>query len=209
MGDERSAGLRTSSLGLLVRRVEHAAAQLDRAPVVGISGFGGAGKSTLAQALRDRLHGSVVVPGDEFLRDRPSTERSTDWSGVDRGRLLEQVIRPVRRGLPARYQTYNARSDALDTWSEASGSTVIVEGLSLFHPDLAEQFDVRIWIDVDLDTATAQGKWRDENVWHNPQTELWDNVWKPNDRDFFDTFRPDLTADITYVPPLSGSTGDG
>lgn len=192
--------LRTSDVSALAALVRTARLKLDRPALVGISGFGGAGKSTLAGALREHLPKAVVVPGDEFLLDRPTTKRCDDWSSVDRMRLLDQVLLPVRRGAAPRYQIYDGGTGSLGPWIDAAGSVVVVEGLGLFHPELAAQFDLRIWIDVDLDSATAQGKWRDEHVWQNPQTELWNDVWMPNDADFFARFRPDLAADIHYAP---------
>ncbi len=182
---------------VLARLVLAKADDLGRPLVVGVSGFGGAGKSTLALALHQCLPGSQVVPGDEFIRVRPMTGRSDDWSSIDRQRLLEQVLLPSRRG-ESQYQTYDWETGTLGPWVSVSGSPVIVEGVGLFHPDIVRRFDLRVWIDVDLDTATAQGMWRDENVYHNPQTQLWEEVWKPNDADFFRRFRPDRAADIIY-----------
>jgi hypothetical protein len=73
-----------------------------------------------------------------------------------------------------------------------------VEGCGLYVPQLADLFDLRVWIDVDLDTATGRGMWRDQHVHHNPQAELWRDVWVPNDADFFARFRPDLAADVLF-----------
>ena len=188
-----------SEPGAVVRAVRDLTLGSSRPPVIGISGFGGSGKSTLADLLRVELHGSAVVPGDEFLLSRPPTALSPDWDVVDRDRLRRQVMDPVRAGRPAAYQVWDPVAGALGPWvSLAGAAAVIVEGLGLFVPDLLELFDVRVWLDVDLDTATAQGRWRDEHVYGNPQTELWLDVWKPNDADFHRTFRPDESATIRY-----------
>lgn len=171
--------------------------------VVGISGFGGAGKSTVAHDLSAHLPGSVLVPGDEFIRLRPPTTRSDDWSDMDRNRLLQQVLLPTQRGEAGRYQIYDWDTQTLGEWVPLTGSVVIVEGIGLFHPELVEHIDLRVWIDVDLDTATARGMWRDENVFRNPQVDLWEQVWKPNDADFFRRFQPDQAAHIIYSPSAS------
>ena len=172
-----------------------------RAPVIGVSGFGGAGKSTLAAALRQHLSGSAVVPGDDFLSAHPPTERSDTWSAVDRGRLRCQVLEPARRGAAHRYQVWDWDTRAPGPWVSLTGaSAIIVEGLGLYVPELVELFDVRVWVDVDLESATAQGMWRDEHEYGNPQTELWTDVWKPNDADFFHRYRPDLAAHLLFKP---------
>ncbi len=171
-----------------------------RPVLVGISGFGGAGKSTLAEALHRSLPGSAVVPGDEFMRERPSAARSDDWSSVDRSRLVEQVLRPISLGQEASYQIYDWDAEALGRWVPVRAtSAVIVEGVGLFHPELIPAFDLRVWIDVDLDTATARGIQRDTVVYSNPQTDLWERVWKPNDEEFFRRFSPDRAADLLYT----------
>ena len=98
-----------------------------------------------------------------------------------------------------RYQVWDPETQALGPWVELDQPTsIIVESLGLFVPELAELFDLRVWIDVDLDTATERGRWRDEHVYGNPQTELWLDVWKPNDAAFFNRFRPDQVADVLY-----------
>jgi uridine kinase len=172
-------------------------------PVVGISGFGGAGKSTLADALAAVIPGAGVVPGDEFMIARPCATRSDDWSCIDRPRLQSQVLGPAQRGEVVRFQVFDWESQALGPWVSLDGATaVIVEGLGLFHPELVSFFDLRVWVDVDLATATAQGLWRDTHVWNNPERELWEDVWEPNDADFFRRFRPDRAADVLYSPAV-------
>ena len=70
--------------------------------VVGISGFGGAGKSTLARRLVEALPGSARLRGDDFLEPGLVGERSDDWSAVERRRLREEVLDPFRAGARAR-----------------------------------------------------------------------------------------------------------
>lgn len=190
----------TSDPAVIAHRVTSLAATVNRPLMLGISGFGGAGKSTLAQALLELMPGSQVVPGDQFLLSRPPTARSDDWASVDRERLRTQVMLPIRRGQAPHYQVYDWAAGALGGWLAVTGSPVIVEGLGLFHPDIVGHFDLRVWIDVDLDTATSWGMERDKTVYDNPQTQLWEEVWKPNDADFFRRFRPDRAADVWYVP---------
>ena len=169
--------------------------------VIGVSGYGGAGKSTFAHRLQALLSRCAVVPGDEFLLSRPPTRRSDDWGDVDRRRLVDQVLAPARRGEAASYQVLDPETMELGPWvSLADAEVVVVEGLGLFTPELVDLFDLRVWIDVDLTTATAQGMWRDEHEYGNAQTDLWLEVWQPNDADFFARFRPDLAADLRYRP---------
>lgn len=191
----------TNDVDAIVRAVHALDFAAPRPPVVGISGFGGAGKSTLATLLQERMPGSAVVSGDEFLLARPPVRRSDHWVDVDRDRLREQVLTPARHGQSIRHQVWDSASAAPGPWVMLDGATaLIVEGLGLYAPGLVELFDVRVWIDLDLETATARGMWRDEHDYGNPQLDLWVQVWKPNDADFFDRFRPDQAADILFQP---------
>ncbi len=196
----------TESPGFIADRALALEVAGSRPPVIGISGFGGAGKSTLASQLQQQLPGSVVVPGDEFLLAHPPAERSDDWGDVDRDRLSRQVLEPAHEGMSVKYQVWDWDARAPGPWVAIDSATaIIVEGLALYVPELVSLFDLRVWIDIDLDSATAQGMWRDEHEYGNAQAALWVEVWKPNDADFFRKFRPDTAADILFKPPNSRS----
>ena len=193
--------VRTKHVSEIVAAIQTLVSDLDRPPLVAVTGFGGAGKSTLAARLCDDLPDAAVVPGDEFMRTRPPVGRSDDWADLDRDRLLRQVVEPGQTGAPVRYQVYDPEHQAPGPWLSVDGAgVIIVEGLALLHPDLADRYDLTVWVDVDLDIATEQGMWRDRHVFGNPQVELWEEVWKPNDAGFHHRYRPDLVADLLFTP---------
>ncbi len=66
--------------------------------VVAISGYGGSGKSTLAKTLAAQIEGSTRLRGDDFLDPIRSHHRSTDWDGVERTRMRDEVLDPFRSG---------------------------------------------------------------------------------------------------------------
>ena len=110
---ERLDELRTRLHGLSRRRATL---------LVGIDGRGGSGKSTLARKLADADPGVTVVEFDDFYL--PSGERESraaagnDEVGgnFDWRRLRAQVLEPLARDEPARYQRYDWPSDALAEW---------------------------------------------------------------------------------------------
>jgi uridine kinase len=167
----------------------------DGAGVVAVSGFGGSGKSTLASELGRRL-GAPVVGMDEF-GTAGVFSRSPNWSGLDRGRLVSQVLRPLKDG--QLLITYDSCDD-WDTWHTKPVTVVVdralvLEGIGLFHPDLQEFVDFRIWLDVDLDTATRQGTARELAAGRDPG-RVWKDVWEPNEADFFAAYSPKAIADL-------------
>ncbi|MFE6964000.1 uridine kinase [Agromyces sp. NPDC057679] len=172
-------------------RVSEARAAAERPIVVGISGYCGAGKSTLARALVARGGGGVVrIRGDDFLDPVRSHLRSSDWSGVERVRLADEVLRPFRERGPGEFRPYDWSAGRLgEPRPLPSAEVLVVDLIGFFHPETVELLDLRIWIDLDLETAARRGKARDEALGRR-HDRLWDEVWVPNERDFAERFRP-------------------
>ncbi len=171
-----------------------------RCCIVGISGFGGSGKTTLAASLGGRV-GFPVLGADEFAT-AAALERSSDWRGIERERLVHEVIAPTRRG--ATELTYRSCRD----WEHFSSEPVtlsverglIIEGVGLFHPSLADAFDLALWLDVDLELATARGIVRDAAAPGSPAEAQWREVWMANEIDFLARFDPIGRADFVISP---------
>jgi uridine kinase len=162
--------------------------------VVGISGFGGSGKSTLATWLTQNVPGCVRVRGDDFLDPTLSQRRSNDWNGVDRARLTREVLDPFRRGERGQHRPYDWSQRRLaDAVPNPEGSVLVVDLVGLFHPEVINRFDIRVWIDLDLATATERGLARDAAMGRDHR-DLWRTVWVPNEEDFERSFSPRETA---------------
>lgn len=166
---------------------------------VGISGFGGSGKSTLARSLTNRVEGSVRMRGDDFLDPTRSHRRSSDWDGVERLRLASDVLAPFREQTSSTFQRFDWSARELGPREIVpTGDVMIVDLIGLFHPEATGALDLRIWGDVDLETATDRGIARDALLGRDHVT-LWHDVWVPNERDFMDNFSPRDTADAVFT----------
>jgi uridine kinase len=140
-------------------------AELGRGVSVGISGVDCAGKSSLAEALRDRLTAAglpvVLVEGDELTR--PTRER---YAGPDQGlayyrdsfdyrdvfeRLLPAVRGSFHGELKLGVTDWERDGWMTRTLALAPAAVVIVEGCFLFAQDGARQFDLSVWLDLPLD----------------------------------------------------------
>lgn len=173
-------------------RVRSAWAAASRPIVVGVSGYCGAGKSTFARALVERATdgGVVRIRGDDFLDPVRSHLRSSDWNGVERGRLADEVLRPFRDGRPGEFRPFDWSTRSLgEPRPLPSAEVLVVDLIGLFHPETLDLLDVRVWVDLDLETAARRGKARDEALGRR-HDRLWDEVWVPNERDFAERFRP-------------------
>ncbi len=167
---------------------------LDIPVVIGISGFGGSGKSTFAHLLGSEIH-APVISVDSFSRH---SSLSSTWNSMDFGRLEKEVLVPFFEGkTPIFYGHYDSKLEThiKDTQVEHTGR-LIIEGVGLFRPEIIKYFGYTIWIDCSLDEATERGKKRDREFHNNPQDEKWDGVWKKNDKQYFESFNPKENANV-------------
>jgi uridine kinase len=191
--------VRQASIGDLAARIENLGRSQPRT-VVAISGYGGSGKSTLAKALASAGDRNTRLRGDDFLDPVRSHHRSTDWDGVERTRMRDEVFEPYRRGELVRFRPFDWHARALGPATELPATQVLlVDAIGILHPDLDGCFDLSIWVDVDLETAGQRGRERDRSNGHD-HDRLWTDVWLPNDRDFAARFDPMGQADLLYVP---------
>ncbi|MSU74300.1 hypothetical protein EXS57_00805 [Candidatus Kaiserbacteria bacterium] len=169
--------------------------------VIGISGFGGAGKSTFAEMLSKMLDAPVICV-DQFGIDR-TIEDYTHWEGLDLKRLEKEVLIPFSKGDNAvRYGHWDHSANAIVEMTEVpNNGTLIIEGVGLFRPEILKYFSYKIWIDAPQDVAKERGKKRDREVHKNPQDEKWNGPWKRNDMEYFETYRPKEISDFIVQNP--------
>lgn len=133
--------------------------------LVGIGGHGGAGKSTLA----GMIPGAQIVGTDEF------------WNGseFELSRLRREVLEPLLRGVPARYQGFDWRKRRRFEGDRVvvPEGIVVVEGVCALHRMLREAYDVRVWVDAPRAMRLARGLARDGEA----ARSTWEEVWMPSE----------------------------
>ncbi len=185
-----------------LQQINSLAHPTNRPLIIAVSGFGGAGKTTLANKLKIQLTDAQVVCIDSFTIGQ-HWYRSADWANFDRSRFTQEILQPARGNqFPLVYSH--------GTWPGQTGSPtvrvpqakyLIVKGCSIFHPDLLRYYDYKIWVDCPLSAATKRGMWRDKYVHKDPQDYYWQNIWMPNEKEFYDKYHPDKAANI-ILPAL-------
>lgn len=172
---------------------------LGRPIVVGVSGYAGSGKSTLVRSIAEGESTMVRLRGDDFLDPSRSHHRSRDWAGVERGRLVDEVLRPFRDERDGTFRRFDWTLRALgEPEPVPTGDVLLVDLIGLFHPEAIPALDLKIWVDVDLETAQERGMRRDEALGRD-HSRLWREVWVPNEIEFDRNFSPRESAEALYV----------
>jgi uridine kinase len=159
---------------LLVEAASEVRARLP-GPVTGcpklvcIDGLGGAGKTSLAGAIAEIAPDIQLVHGDDFYgpeeRDWRSWTPSEGYEHYfDHQRLAAELLQPLRRGEPGRFQRYDWGRNALTEWVDvAPRGTVLVEGVYLLRPRLRQLWDLTVFVDVPRHLRAARLHARGEN----------------------------------------------
>lgn len=185
---------------------------------VAIDGRGGAGKSTLADELADvlRARGRTVVRAevDHFYRldvDRRTRSQLTAagfYGAYDHDALRRLLLDPLGPGGQRRY-----RARWHDGWnpgvidgpeqSAPDDAVLILDGVFLLRPELADAWDVRVFVRVDPEVGLARGIARDMRharpadpaADRERRLRVWRQRYLPADDAYLRTVRPDRLAD--------------
>jgi uridine kinase len=161
--------------------------------LIAVEGYGGSGKTTLANELSNALGKAYVVHLDDFIVKEKMNEPSWE-SGFDRKRLEEQVLAPASAGKSVNYQTLLWVSNSLSQPSLMPPvDYLIVEGISSSHPDISHYYQFVIWMDTPIEVAKARGQARDAG---NENEHMWD-LWAENDIRYQDKYHPEKKANFT------------
>jgi uridine kinase len=160
--------------------------------VVAIDGRGGAGKSTLASRVADGLGSAPIIHTDDFA----------DWKTPLQWwpRLVDQVLGPLSRGSPARYQRYDWDLQRLAEWHDlAPGGYLVMEGVSASRREFRPYLAASVWVETAREECLRRGLERDGA----DAVDQW-LQWQAEEDDYIVRDRPDSTADLV----VSGERGE-
>jgi uridine kinase len=147
--------------------------------LVGVDGAGGAGKSTVAATFSEK-----VVATDDFIAE--------PWGWYDFERLRREVLEPLLRGEPARYQRMDWDDGVLKEWQVVEpGGVVVVEGVAALDRRLRDAYDYRVWVETPREICFERGLERDGEG----ALPLWE-AWSEKEQRYWAEQRPREMADV-------------
>ncbi|MGE7863550.1 uridine kinase family protein [Bacillus mobilis] len=166
--------------------------------IIGVDGCGGAGKSTLANKIKNKFSTVTIVHMDDFylpsaqiVNEHPmnkSVGADFDWK-----RLLEDVLDPISNGIEGCYKRYDWETDSLaESHTVPANGIVIIEGVYATRQELAELYDLKIWVNCPRETRIERGIARDGEA----ARDMWENNWMVAEDMYVESHKPHAFADI-------------
>ncbi|HDR7671692.1 Possible uridine kinase [Bacillus cereus] len=165
--------------------------------IIGIDGCGGAGKSTLANKIKSKFSTVTIVHMDDFylpssqiINEHPTNKSigaDFDWK-----RLLQEVLDPISNGIEGCYKRYDWETDSLaETHTVPAIGIVIIEGVYATRQELAEMYDLKIWVNCPRETRIKRGIARDGEI----ARDMWENNWMVAEDMYVESHKPHEFAD--------------
>ena len=155
-----TTGSDEGALGLVLARALAASPRLGPVRLVCVDGPAGSGKTTAADALVDLASArgvhAVVVHLDDLY---------AGWSGLEGTlwpRLAAQVLEPLRRGRPGRFQRYDWTAGRFADWVDVPvPELLVVEGCGSAQRACDPVAVLRVWVEADRALRLERGLARD------------------------------------------------
>jgi uridine kinase len=175
-----------------------------------MDGRSGAGKSTIAAAIIDRLRATVIPTDDFFAADvtsagweaRTAAERARD--GIDWERMRRSALDPLLAGQPAVWYPFDfvagARGDGTYAMSpepvrREPAPVIILDGAYSARPELADVIDLAVLVEVPASVRLARLAAREEPAF----LAAWHDRWDAAEDYYFTTLRPPGAFDLVVT----------
>lgn len=168
--------------------------------LLAIEGGSASGKTTLAARLAQLYDAAVFHMDDFFLRpeQRTAARLAEPGGNVDRERFFREILQPLTRGKPVRYRRYDCHTQQLEPPVEAAPKALtIIEGAYSLHPELAEHYDLSVFLRISPELQRSRIQKR-----NTPEmAQLFFSQWIPLETLYFDALDPagrcDLILEVT------------
>ncbi len=154
--------------------------------VISIDGRCGSGKSSLAALIKEVFSCNVFHMDDFYL---PPHRRSEDWKTIPAGnmdlvRFRQEVLLPVKGEKDVLYRPFDCQTGRLaEPTPVPAAQLTVVEGSYSQHPELSDQYDLKIFLTSDSDVQRARLTAREGEGVHSFYSH-----WMPMEERYFAAF---------------------
>ena len=165
--------------------------------ILAIDGRCGSGKTSLAMLLSEQLHCPVIHMDDFFLPPSMRTQERLSQPGgnVHRERLIEEVLLPLKQGVPFSYRPFDCSISDFGVPVDISPSPlVVVEGSYACHPDLREFYNMTVFMTISYELQMSRILSRNGQE----KALAFQNKWIPLEETYFQFFDVQSTCDVLF-----------
>lgn len=183
MGGTDTSG-RIRSYAWLAARVRRQPPRAGSTRVVAVDGPAGAGKTSVAARLADRVRAPVVAMDDLY----------PGWEGLQAAvpRLVTEVLTPLGTGQAARYRRWSWERSRYASWVEVPPADVlVVEGCGSGSLDAAPYLSLLVWVEAPETERYARAMARDGDTFR----PYWDR-WAAQEEEHFTADATRARADV-------------
>ena len=166
--------------------------------IVAIDGRSASGKSSLGKLLFERYDVNLFHMDDFFLPAKQKTVARLEEPGgnVDYTRFKEEVMDNLKKDEPFNYEIFDCKVQTLTEKRTILPKKLnIVEGSYSMHPILIENYDLKIFLDIDDDIQRKRIISRNGKEMY----KRFSNEWIPLENKYFNEFDIRGRADIAIV----------
>ena len=194
--------------------------------LVAINGIDGVGKTTLSDMLakhfREQEQPVIQISFDNFAKFRDKENgnphvhqhSAASWyykNAWDYDGLHQNVIKPIKAGsleiIPALFSWHTDKPMKSDTIQIEKNSIILIEGVFLFHPELAAAWDLKIFLSAALETVMKRGTSRDSTTVEEAKQKCreYEHCYHGGQKIYINDINPEQLADIVieYTDPTN------
>ena len=167
--------------------------------LIALDGRGGSGKSTISELLIRCRADYKVVHLDAFpcrSDEHPFHPLGTQTE-ISRSRILSELIIPLEQGQKARYfrtPWWISETNLPEIIEQVdAGGVVILEGCYALSHQLRDRYDLKIWVERDVNDALTDALSRDGG---EKDRIFWEQAYIPNEARYIESQKPIKCADL-------------
>lgn len=156
--------------------------------IIAIDGNAGAGKTTLANFLKQTLKAQVIHMDNFFLPLELRTKSRYQEIGgnIHYERFVAEVTQNIKSNIDFEYRVFSCkRCDYVSTEKINNSGIIIIEGVYSMNPKLNMDYDLKLFIEIDeIEQANRIIKRNGMDMYNN-----FKKVWIPLENKYFEYFK--------------------